>query len=82
MITVQLPPIDTFRVEFKDQETAGQMVQRIIDQNELEIRGTWGLQDSSQGGRLVSQSEIVMDGRIYNLIATITYPHKSLLVHA
>lgn len=82
VIYVQLPPADTFPVEFKPGETTSQLVQRIKDQMELEIRGLWDLRDTSHGGRTMSAMDEVMDDRVYYLTATVMYPHKTGLVRA
>lgn len=51
--------------------SAGEAVQKIINDNQLEIRGTWTLQDTHDG-HTVSESEILITGRIYNLNAWFT----------
>jgi hypothetical protein len=73
MVIVQAPPRFTFQVDFSPGLTVGQMIQSLKDDNNLEFRSYYTVQDTSQG-RFCLDDEIVMDGRIYNL-NTIIVPH-------
>jgi len=50
--------------------TTLQMVTNIKAENDLEIRGTWSVQET-QTGRTLSPYEEIVDSRIYHLNAAI-----------
>lgn len=66
MVVVEATPYKNFSLDFIEGETVGQIVQRIIDTEKLEIRGSWTFQDTSQAGRLCASDEIIVDGRLYH----------------
>lgn len=61
----------TWTVDYEDGMTVASMVQNIIDQYGLEIRGGWTLLDTHDSGRLPTTDEDVVDGRLYVLNAWI-----------
>ena len=66
-VIVQAPPYKNFFKDFIPGETIGQLVQRIKDDEKLEFRGEWSVQDTTQSGRICDPAEIVLDNRLYHL---------------
>lgn len=58
-----------FSVEFSEGMTASQLVDALLTENHVEIRGGWTLIDSASLGRTVSSDETLIDGRYYVLNA-------------
>jgi hypothetical protein len=73
MITViHNPSGPTWNADYEAGMTCGSLVQQIIDQYGLEIRGGWTLQDPHVQGRSLTTDEELTDGRVYWLNAWIT----------
>lgn len=70
-VIVQAEPYATFTADFIPDETIGELVQRIKDNDSLEFRGSYTVQDASQAGRVCDPSEKVLDGRLYWLTVAI-----------
>jgi hypothetical protein len=69
-VIVQTPPYTNFHKEFVPGETVAQLVQRIKDDDKLQFRGGWAVQDT-QDGRVLDPSEKVVDNRLYYLTVWI-----------
>lgn len=69
MITVHTVDFGNFSVEFDSDYTVDQVVQKIRDDHNLEIIGSYALRDASKDGRLMATDEIVPDHRRYYLTA-------------
>jgi hypothetical protein len=66
-VIVNMPPYTTASVDFVEGETISELVQRIKDDQKLEFRGSWSVQDVHDAGRVVDPSELVNDERLYSM---------------
>lgn len=53
-------------MDFKEQETIGELIQRFKDEGQFQFRSTATVQDTKVG-RVTSPNELVMDERSYAL---------------
>jgi len=56
--------------DFTPNMTVSQLVTNVKTENDLEIRGSWNVQET-QTGRVLSPDEGIVDARIYRLNAAI-----------
>lgn len=68
MIAVQAAGI-VLTVDFTPGMTAAKLVDTLMQENQLEIRGGWLLSDAHDQGRAVAPDEELIDGRFYWLNA-------------
>lgn len=71
MIVIASSGYFPWTLDFIDNETFEQMVQRLRDENSLQFRSAWSIQDTHDG-RVIDPSETVSDERRYHLTAWIT----------
>jgi hypothetical protein len=58
--------LKNFIVEYSEGLTCGEAIQKLKDEEHFTFRGTYYAQDTITG-RVVSDNEILLDGRLYHL---------------
>lgn len=71
MIGVKVDPFGVFELEFQEDETVGNMVQRFKDQEKLRFVNNGFQAQATDDGRVLDVNEIVVDDRLYQVNAWI-----------